>query len=91
MYKFRFQLMKTFFLALFPFQDFLLNQTYIARISFWFLETTIKSIYGLSLISRAPQDRIHTTVSKLFNFSFCIYMRTAKTSYSEKDIPYSVP
>ena len=91
MYKFRFQLMKTFFLALAPFQDFLLNQTYIARISFWLLETTIKSIYGLSLISGAPQDRIHTTVSKLFNFSFCIYMRTAKTSHSEKDIPYFVP
>ena len=39
-----------FSIALTLFQDFLLNQTHIARIPFWFLETqgfTINSISGL--------------------------------------------
>ena len=48
------------------FQDFLSNQTHIAKIPFRCLETqgsTIDSIYGLLLLSRAPQDNIDTTVS----------------------------
>ena len=47
------------------FQDFLSNQTHIAKIPFWFLETqgsTIDSIYGLLLLSRAPQDSIDTKI-----------------------------
>ena len=46
------------------FQDFLSNQTHIAKIPFWFLETqgsTIDSIYELLLLSRAPQDSIDIT------------------------------
>ena len=45
------------------FQDFLPNQTHIARISFCFLETqgsTIDFIYGLLLFSKAPKDSIDT-------------------------------
>ena len=48
----------------FLFQDFLPNQTYIARISFWFLETqgsAVNFIYGLLLFSRAPKDGIDTS------------------------------
>ena len=48
----------------FLFQDFLPNQAYIARISFWFLETqgsAINFIYGLLLFSRAPKDSIDTS------------------------------
>ena len=48
------------------FQDFLPNQTHIAIICFWFLETqgsTLDSICGLLLPSRAPKERIDTAVS----------------------------
>ena len=51
----------------------------LAKICFGFLETqgsTIDSIYGLLLLSSAPQDSIDTTVSKMFIFSsFCIYKK----------------
>ena len=72
------------------FQDFPPNQTHIVRISFWFWETqgsTIDSIYGLLLLSRAPQDSIDTT-SKSF-ISSSVYIRTVKISYSKKDIFHS--
>ena len=75
------------------FQDFLPNQTYIASIYFWFLKTqgfTIDSIYGLLLFSRAPKDSMDTTVFKLF-ISSSVYIKTAKVSYSKKDIIYLVP
>ena len=62
--------MDTFFHRLSLFQDFLQNQTHTAKISFRFLEKqgpTIDSIYGLLLLSRAPQDNTNTTVlSRLF-------------------------
>ena len=53
-----------FFIAPTLFQGFRSNQTHIAKIPFWFLETqgsTIDSIYELLLLSRAPQDSIDTT------------------------------
>ena len=55
-----------FLIMLALFQDFLSNQTHTAKIPFWFLETqglTVDSIYGLLLLSKAPQDSIDTTVS----------------------------
>ena len=65
-HKFRILLLKdTFFHRLTLFEDFLPNQTHIAKISFRFLETqgsTIESINGLLLLSRAPPDSIDTTV-----------------------------
>ena len=57
------------------FQDFFPGQTHISRISFYFLErrgSTIDSIYGLLLLSRAAQDK---TVSKLL-ISSSLYIRT---------------
>ena len=75
------------------FQNFFTNQTHTAMIYFWFLETqgsTINSIYGLLFLSKAPQDSIDTTASKLFMYS-SIYIRTAKLSYSKKGIFHLVP
>ena len=51
------------------FQDFLPNQTNIAWIFLWFLETqgsTIDFIHGLLLLSKTLQDSIYKRVSKLF-------------------------
>ena len=65
-HKFRSWLRDIFSIASALFQDFLSNHTHIARIPFWFLETqgsTTDSIYGLLLLSRAPQDSVDTTVS----------------------------
>ena len=73
------------------FQGFLSNQTHIVKIPFLFLETqgsTIDSIYEFLLLSRAPQDSIDTTVSKLFIFT-SIYIRAAKISYSKNDISHN--
>ena len=50
------------------FQDFLVNQTHIVKISFWFLEaqgSTIDYIYGLLRLSKALQNNIDTTVLSL--------------------------
>ena len=68
------------------FQNFFRNETHIKRTSFWFWErkgSTIGSIYGLILLSRAPQDGIDTTVSKSF-ISFSVHIRTAKISYHQE-------
>ena len=51
---------------------------------------TVDSIHGLLLLSRAPQDRIDTTVSKLF-ISSSVYIKTTKISYSKKDIFHLAP
>ena len=84
--------MDTSFHCLSFFQDFLSNQTHITKISFWFWEkqgSTIDSVYGLLLLSRAPHDSIGTTVlSRVF---LLCNIRTAKISYSKKDIFQSVP
>ena len=85
--------MDTFFHCLSLFQDFLPNQTRITKTSLRFLETqgsTIDSIYGLLLLSRAPpQNSIGTTVlSRLF---LLCNIRTAKISYSKKDTFQSAP
>ena len=48
------------------------------------------SIYGLLLLSRAPQDSIDTTVSKLF-ISSSVYIQTAKNGCGKKGIFYLVP
>ena len=83
--------MDTFFHYLSPFSDFLSNQIHKARISSWFLEaqsSTIYFIYGLLLLSRAPQDSIDATVSKSF-ISSSVYVRTAKISYSKNDISHN--
>ena len=50
---------------------------------------TICYIYGLLLLSRAPQNTIDTTVSKPFISS--VYIRTAKISYSKSNIFHSAP
>ena len=84
--------MDTFFHCLSLFQDFLQNQTHAAKIFFGFLEKqgpTINSIYGLLLLSRAPQDSIDTTILIVY-FLFC-NIRTPKISYNKKDIFHSAP
>ena len=65
--------MNTFVIASALFQDFLLNQNHIVRISFWFLDF----IYGLLLFSRVSHESIDTAASELFIFS-SVYIRTAK-------------
>ena len=68
-----------FFVASAIFQDFLPNQIHITKIPSWFLETqgsTIYSLNGLLRLSRASQDGIDATVSKLFVSSapFVLYL-----------------
>ena len=61
--------------------------------SWWSWETqgsTIDSMYGLSLLSRSPQDSIDKTVSKSF-ISSSVYIRTAKISYSKKYVFHQTP
>ena len=75
------------------FYDFLSNQTHIAKISFRFLETqdsTVNSIYGWLLLSRAPQDVTDTAIYKV-DYFFSGNVRTGKISYSKKDIFHSAP
>ena len=83
-------LMDTFFHCLSLLHGFLQNQTHTAKISFWLLEKqdpTIDSIYGLLLLSRAPQDSIDTTVLSIY-LVFC-NITTSKLSYSKNDITLS--
>ena len=71
----------------------LFNQTYIAKISFWLVETQgskIGSIYGLLLLLRTSHHSIGTTVFESF-ISSSVYVRTAKINYSKKDIFHSAP
>ena len=83
-------LMDTFFHCLSLLHGFLQNQTHTAKIFFWLLEKqdpTIDSIYGLLLLSKAPQDSIDTTVLSVY---FPFYnITTSKLSYSKKDITLS--
>ena len=69
-----------FYIALALFQNFLLNQTNIARISFWFLEKNVSTIYFLYLLllSRGPQGKSFLSSS--------VYVKTEMIRYSKKDI-----
>ena len=69
-----------FYIALALFQNFLLNQTNIARISFRFLEKNVSTIYFLYLLllSRGPQGKSFLSSS--------VYIKTEMIRYSKKDI-----
>ena len=70
------------------FQDFLSNQTHIAKIPFWFLETqgsSIDSIYELLLLSRAPQDSVDTAVSLSRLFLLLLYKNCRNKLLQERE------
>ena len=70
------------------FQYFLSNQTHIAKIPFWFLETqgsSIDSIYELLLLSRAPQDSIDTAVSLSRLFLLLLYKNCRNKLWQERN------
>ena len=57
--------MDTFLYCLSLFQDFLVNQTHIAKISFWFLEVQGSTIDYIYMDCYALQNNIDTTVLSL--------------------------
>ena len=78
-HKFRFQLMDTFFHCLSFFLGFSSQSNpHLGNFHSWFY-------IWIVLLLRAPPDNIDTTVSKLLICS-SVYIRTAKMSYSKKDI-----
>ena len=94
-HKFHFQLMDTFFHCLSPFWGFFSQSDPYSEdhLFLWFLETqgpTICSLYGLLLLSRAPQYSIDATVFKSF-ISSSVCIKIAKISYKKKDIFHSAP
>lgn len=91
--KFRFHLMDTSFIASLILQDFPLDESRIASIFFWFLETkdsTHDCTCGLLLLSRAPQASIDARVFNSFIFS-SLYTRTVKISYRKNYTFHSAP
>ena len=83
--------MDTFFYSLSPFSGFCSQSNPHSEDPFLiFKNTSFHNRLGMLLFSKAPQDSIGTTVSKLF-ISSSVYIRTAKMTYSKNDLFHLAP
>ena len=75
-----------FFIILVLLQDFLLSQTHIARIFYWFSkiqDSTSNSVNGVLRLPGTPQNDMKVFKSLISSF---VYIITVKTIFNKKDI-----